>query len=136
VTTKIIQELEQEQMKPDLPEFGIGDTVEVRVKIVEGDKERTQAFAGTVIGRQGTGLRETFCVRRIVQGEGVERVFPLHSPTLLGLTVKRKGQVRRAKLYFLRQRVGKAARIKGRRVMESKQAKPVEQKAGAEGAGK
>lgn len=119
MTAQIIRELDQEQMKDSVPEFGIGDTVEVGVRIVEGDKERVQTFIGTVIGRQGGGLRETFTVRRIVQGEGVERTFVLHSPKLADIKVTRKGQVRRAKLHYLRGRTGKATRVKGRRIMES-----------------
>ena len=122
MTSKIVQELEKEQMKASAPDFKVGDTVEVGVKIVEGDKERIQVFSGTVIARQGGGLHETFTVRRIVQGEGVERVFPLHSPKVVSIDVTRHGQVRRAKLYFLRERTGKATRVKGRRVMLSKKA--------------
>ena len=120
MTSKIIQELEREQMKASTPHFNVGDTVEVGVRIVEGDKERVQTFIGVVIGRQGGGLRETFTVRRIVQGEGVERTFMLHSPKTVSINVTRLGEVRRAKLYYLRERVGKATRVKGRRVMISK----------------
>jgi len=123
MTSKIIQDLEKQQLKASVPEFGIGDTVEVGVKIAEGDKERIQTFVGTVIGRRGGGLAETFTVRRIVQGEGVERVFMLHSPKVVGIEVTRHGQVRRAKLHYLRDRVGKATRVKGRRVMTSKKEK-------------
>jgi large subunit ribosomal protein L19 len=93
-------------------EFGVGDTVDVAVKIPEGDKERIQLFTGTVIRRRGAGLSETFTVRRIVQGEGVERVFPLHSPKIAWVKVQRRGEVRRAKLYYLRKRVGKATRLR------------------------
>ena len=123
----IIQELEKSQRKAEVPEFNVGDTVEVRVKIREGEKERIQPFIGTVIakrgigtmiGRQGTGSRETFTVRRLVQGEGVERVFPLHSPNIVDVRVRHEGKVRRAKLYYLRDRIGKATRIKGRVVHE------------------
>jgi large subunit ribosomal protein L19 len=120
MTSKIIRELQKEQMKDSTPDFGIGDTVEVGVKIVEGDKERVQVFTGTVIARQGGGLSETFTVRRIVQGEGVERIFMLHSPKLESIKVTRQGNVRRAKLYYLRNRVGKATRVRGRSVMLSK----------------
>lgn len=123
MTSSIIRELEKEQMKDSVPEFGIGDSVEVGVRIVEGDKERVQVFAGTVIGRRGGGLRETFTVRRIVQGEGVERTFVLHSPKVADIKVTRKGEVRRAKLHYLRSRTGKATRVKGRRVMESSRGK-------------
>ncbi|MBX3468582.1 MAG: 50S ribosomal protein L19 [Planctomycetes bacterium] len=96
--------------------FDIGDTVDVKVKISEGDKSRIQNFTGTVIARQHGGLRESFTVRRLVDGEGVERTFPLHSPHVVGVEVKRKGVVRRAKLYFLRDRVGKATRLREKRV--------------------
>lgn len=98
----------------DLPEFGVGDTVDVHVKIKEGDKERVQIFSGTVIARRGGGLASTFTVRRIVQGEGVERVFPVHSPKVLDLQVKRRGRIRRAKLYYLRGRSGKGTRLRER----------------------
>ncbi|MBI5366497.1 MAG: 50S ribosomal protein L19 [Planctomycetes bacterium] len=94
--------------------FDIGDTIDVHVKIVEGDKERIQVFTGTVIKKKGGGLRETFTVRRIVQGEGVERIFPMHSPKVHDVVVKKKGKVRRAKLYYLRDRVGKATKVKER----------------------
>ncbi len=112
----IIQQLEKAQMKDRTWDFGVGDTVEVRSKIKEGDKERVQIFAGTVVGRKGTRNRESVVVRRLVQGEGVERTFPLHSPTLVDIRVTHKGEVRRAKLYYLRDRTGKATRIKGRTV--------------------
>ncbi len=123
MTHPIIQELEKSQMKKELPSFNVGDTVEVRTRIREGDKERIQPFIGTVISRKGTGPRKTFTVRRIVQGEGVERVFPLHSPNLVGVRVRHRGEVRRAKLYYLRDRVGKATRIKGRVVHETTKSK-------------
>ena len=123
MTSKIIQDLQREQMKGEVPKFGIGDTVEVGVKIVEGEKERVQSFTGTVIARQGGGSNETFTVRRTVQGEGLERVFLLHSPKVVGINVTREGRVRRAKLYYLRDRTGKATRVRGRRVMTSKKAK-------------
>jgi len=100
--------------KEGLSEFEIGDTVDVQVLIKEGDKERIQLFNGTVIARRGAGLGETFTVRRIVQGEGVERTFPLNSPKVVGLKVKSKAVVRRAKLYYLRQRTGKSTRLKER----------------------
>ena len=99
-------------MKAEVPEFNVGDTVKVHVRIVEGDKERVQMFIGTVIGRKGSGVQETFTVRRIVNNEGVERVFPLHSPKVANVEVVRRGKTRRAKLYFLRDRVGKATRLK------------------------
>ncbi len=109
---RVVRELERQHMKDNLPEFSIGDTVDVHVRIVEGEKERTQIFNGTVIARKGSGMRETFTVRRIVQGEGVERTFPIHSPKVVTVEVKRRGRVRRAKLYYLRDRVGKATRVK------------------------
>ena len=108
--------VEQASMKNKTPRFEIGDTVDVHCRILEGDKERTQVFSGVVIGRSGSGTREMFTVRRIVQGEGVERKFPLHSPRVAKVVVKRSAVVRRAKLYFLRDRVGKAVRLKERRV--------------------
>ncbi len=101
--------------KDSLPEFEIGDNVDVQVKITEGDKTRIQVFSGTVIARKHSGLRASFTVRRLVDGEGVERIFPLHSPTMVGLKVTRHGVVRRAKLYFLRDRIGKKTRLKERR---------------------
>ena len=112
---KLIQEVEQDYLKAAVPQFQIGDTVDVHTKILEGDKERTQIFTGTVIARSGSGAREMFTVRRIVAGEGVERKFPLHSPRIAQIDVKRSSVVRRAKLYFLRDRVGKAVRLKERR---------------------
>ncbi len=111
----IIQALEREQMKTDIPDFRPGDTVRVHVKVVEGERERIQVFEGVVIARSGGGVRETFTVRKVSQGVGVERIFPLHSPRVEKIEVIRRGRVRRAKLYYLRQRVGKAARIKERR---------------------
>jgi len=111
----IIQALEQEQLRSDIPAFAPGDTVRVHVKVVEGTRERIQMFEGVVIGRQGTGVRETFIVRRISYGIGVERTFPVHSPRLEKIDVVRRGIVRRAKLYYLRALTGKAARIKEKR---------------------
>ncbi|MER3457096.1 MAG: 50S ribosomal protein L19 [candidate division GAL15 bacterium] len=107
--------VEQEYLKRDLPEFGPGDTIRVHFKVVEGGRERVQAFEGVVVARRGGGLRETVTVRRISHGVGVERIFPLHSPRLERVEVVRRGQVRRAKLYYLREKVGKATRIKERR---------------------
>ena len=110
-----LAKLEAKYLRSDKLEFEIGDTVDVHVKIFEGDKERTQVFNGIVIGRRGSGTREHFTVRRIVEGEGVERTFPVHSPRVAGVVVKRRAKVRRAKLYFLRDRVGKQAfRLKER----------------------
>ena len=111
----IIQALEQEQLRSDIPEFAPGDTVRVHVKVVEGTRERLQAFEGVVIARSGTGVRETFTVRRISYGVGVERTFPVHSPRLDKIQLMRRGIVRRAKLYYLRNLTGKAARIRERR---------------------
>jgi len=111
----LLNAVEQTCMKTEVPFFEIGDTVDVHTKILEGNKERIQVFTGTVIARSGGGTREMFTVRRIVAGEGVERKFPLHSPRIERIEVKRSGVVRRAKLYFLRKRVGKAVRLKERR---------------------
>ena len=112
----LIDAAEQPYRKAELPQFRIGDTVSVAVKIVEGEKERVQNFIGVVIARRGQGLTETFTVRRIVNNEGVERVFPLHSPKVLGVEVVRSGVVRRAKLYYLRGRFGKRAKLRERRM--------------------
>lgn len=101
-----------DSMKENIPQFHIGDTVAVDVKIREGDRERIQVFEGTVIARKGSGITETFTVRRVSYGVGVERVFPLHSPNVVNVRVVRKGKVRRSKLYYLRDRVGKAAKTK------------------------
>ncbi|HWQ62602.1 MAG TPA: 50S ribosomal protein L19 [Negativicutes bacterium] len=111
----IIKALEQEQMRSDIPVFKPGDTVRVHVKVVEGARERIQVFEGTVIKRQGSGARETFTVRRISYGIGVERTFPVHSPRIEKIEVSRRGIVRRAKLYYLRNLTGKKARIKEKR---------------------
>ncbi len=111
----LIKEVEKQNLKEDLPQFTPGDRVKVHVKVVEGGRERTQAFEGVVIRRQGSGARETFTVRRVTFGIGVERVFPVHSPSVSKIEVVKKGRVRRAKLYYLRKRTGKAARIRERR---------------------
>ena len=111
----IIDKIEREGMRKDVPEFDSGDTVRVHVKIVEGDKERIQVFEGVVIGRQGGGLRERFRVRKLSYGIGVERIFPVHSPRVDKIEITRRGRVRRAKLYYLRDRKGKAAQVKERR---------------------
>ncbi len=110
--SKIIESLEKEQMNRELPEFSPGDTVVVQVKVKEGARERLQAYEGVVIAKKNRGLNSSFTVRKISHGEGVERVFQTYSPTVASLTVKRRGDVRRAKLYYLRDRTGKAARIK------------------------
>jgi len=115
MTQQIMELVEKSSVKSDIPDFAIGDTVNIHTKILEGDKERIQVFAGVVIARSGSGSREMFTVRRIVANEGVERKFPLHSPKIEKIEVVRSGQVRRAKLYFLRGRVGKAVRLKERR---------------------
>jgi large subunit ribosomal protein L19 len=110
--SNIIEELEREQMTKEVPEFAPGDTVVVEVKVKEGERERLQAFEGVVIGKRNRGLNSAFTVRKVSHGEGVERVFQTYSPTVASITVKRRGAVRRAKLYYLRERSGKAARIK------------------------
>src|ERR671931_617550 len=107
------------EKRTDLPDFQVGDTVDVHQRILEGQKEHVQVFSGTVIARRGEGMREMFTVRRIVQGEGVERVFPLHSPRIARVEVKRSGRVRRAKLFSLRKRVGKAPRLRERKAKVS-----------------
>ena len=115
MSQELMNKVEQATMKEEVPEFEIGDTVDVHCKILEGDKTRTQIFSGTIIARSGSGSREMFTVRRIVAGEGVERKFPVHSPRVSKIDVKRSSVVRRAKLYYLRDRVGKAVRLKERR---------------------
>src|SRR5262245_46463003 len=115
MSQQILELVEKSVLKTDVSEFAIGDTVDVHTRILEGEKERIQIFNGVVIARSGSGSREMFTVRRIVQGEGVERKFPLHSPKIAKIEVKRSGVVRRAKLYFLRDRVGKAVRLRQKR---------------------
>jgi large subunit ribosomal protein L19 len=110
--SKIIQELEQEQMTRQVPDFDPGDTVVVQIKVKEGERERLQAFEGVVIAKRNRGLNSAFTVRKMSHGEGVERVFQTYSPTVAEIQIKRKGDVRRAKLYYLRGLTGKAARIK------------------------
>ena len=107
----LVKEIEQAYLKTNLPEFRVGDTVDVATKIIEGEKERIQVFSGTIIMRKGSGTNETFTVRRIVNNEGVERIFPVHSPLISTITVKRSGRTRRARLFYLRERVGKARRL-------------------------
>jgi large subunit ribosomal protein L19 len=111
----IIDTIEREQMRTDIPNFGPGDSVKVHVKVVEGGKERIQIFEGVVIRKSHGGLKETFTVRKVSQGIGVERTFPVHSPMVEKIEIERKGKVRRAKLYYLRDRSGKSARIEERR---------------------
>ena len=125
----VIDKIEKDQMEKisaerTLPEFGAGDTLKVDVKIVEGDKERVQAFEGLCIARSGGGLNENFTVRKISYGEGVERIFPIFSPKIAGITVLKRGKVRRAKLYYLRDRRGKSARIVEKIQVSKKDNKP------------
>ena len=110
--SRVIQEIEQEQLKQDVPEFGAGDTVVVQVRVKEGSRERLQAYEGVVIAKRNRGLNSSFTVRKVSHGEGVERVFQTHSPQIASIKRKRRGDVRRAKLYYLRKRSGKGARIK------------------------
>jgi large subunit ribosomal protein L19 len=119
---RLIEGVEQAVEKKTLPQFDIGDTVSVGVKIVEGNKERIQPFIGVVMARRGKGMNETFTVRRIVNNEGVERIFPLQSPRIVDVEVVRHGKVRRGKLYYLRGRVGKARKLRERRVREEGEA--------------
>ncbi len=116
----IIDVVEKDSMKENVPQFKVGDLVDVHVKTIEGDKERIQIFSGMIIRRKGSGVRETFTVRRIVQGEGVERIFPVHSPNVADIIVKKSFKTRRAKLYYLRDRKGKSARLKEIRRKEKK----------------
>jgi large subunit ribosomal protein L19 len=116
MSQQILKYVEESSLKTDLPNIEIGDTVDVHNKILEGKKERIQVFSGTVISLSGSGSREMFVVRRIVGGEGVERKFPLHSPRIDKIEIKRKSRVRRAKLYYLRERSGKSVRLRERRV--------------------
>jgi len=116
MSQQLLNLVEKASMKEETPYFEIGDTVDVHVRILEGEKERIQVFNGVVIARNGSGTREMFTVRRIVQGEGVERKFPLQSPRIAKIEVKRAGIVRRAKLFYLRDRIGKAVRLKERRI--------------------
>ena len=125
----VIDKIEKDQMdkivsERSIPEFGAGDTIKVDVKIIEGDKERIQAFEGLCIARSGSGLNESFTVRKISYGEGVERIFPIFSPKIAGITVLKKGKVRRAKLYYLRDRRGKSARIVEKIQVTKKDNKP------------
>jgi large subunit ribosomal protein L19 len=115
MTNRIIENIEKPHLKTEVPQFQVGDTVDVHTRIVEGDKERIQVFSGTVIMRKGKGINETFTVRRIVNNEGVERIFPLHSPFIAKVVVRRGGETRRAKLFYLRNRVGKAVRLTEKR---------------------
>ncbi len=109
--TKQLDAVEKKSLKENIPHFEVGDIVDVRCRIKEGDKERTQIFTGTVIARKGRGINEKFTVRRIVNNEGIERIFPLHSPNVLDIKAVRSGKTRRAKLYYLRERTGKAVKL-------------------------
>lgn len=120
MSTEILKLVEKSSLKEKVPSFAIGDSVDVHTRILEGEKERTQVFSGVVIARSGSGTREMFVVRRIVAGEGVERKFPLHSPKVADIVVKRSGVTRRAKLYYLRDRVGKAVKLRERKRDEVK----------------
>jgi large subunit ribosomal protein L19 len=115
MTNKILEQVEQSYLKKDVPQFQVGDTVDVHTRIIEGEKERIQVFSGTVIMKKGRGINETFTVRRIVNNEGVERIFPLHSPFISKVVVRRGGETRRAKLFYLRDRVGKAVKLTEKR---------------------
>ena len=110
----LLEKISESSKKSTLPEFDIGDTVKVDVKIKEGERERIQVFEGTVIAKKGSGVSETFTVRKVSYGFGVERIFPVHSPNVQGVKVVRKGKVRRSKLYYLRDRIGKAAKVKAK----------------------
>ena len=124
MSQELMNKVEKTSLKETVPAFEIGDTVDVHCRILEGEKERIQIFTGVVIARSGSGSREMFSVRRIVQGEGVERKFPVHSPRIATVEVKRSAVVRRAKLYFLRDRIGKAVRLKERRVERKTEDQP------------
>jgi large subunit ribosomal protein L19 len=115
MSQEILKLVERGSLKAEQPKFAVGDTVDVHTRILEGEDERIQIFSGTVIGRSGSGSREMFTVRRIVAGEGVERKFPLHSPKIAKIEVKRSGVTRRAKLYYLRERVGKSVKLRERK---------------------
>lgn len=120
----LIEQVERQHLKAERPEFHIGDTVDVLCRIVEGEKERIQVFNGVVIARRGAGFNEKFTVRRIVGDEGVERMFLVHSPNVVNVKIRRRGKVRRAKLYYLRHRVGKARKVRELRVHKQPSAKP------------
>ena len=124
---RIIENVEQNYLKQQAPKFEVGDTVDVHTRILEGEKERIQVFTGTVIMKKGRGINETFTVRRIVNNEGVERIFPLHSPFISKVVVRRSGESRRAKLFYLRNRVGKAVRLTEKRKVKKEEAPATEQ---------
>ncbi len=127
MTNEILKSIEAPHLKKDVPAFRVGDTVDIHTRIIEGEKERVQIFSGTVIMRKGAGINETFTVRRIVNNEGVERIFPVNSPFISKLVVKRSSETRRAKLFYLRDRVGKAVKL-----TEKRKIKEEETSAGAE----
>ena len=131
MTNRIIENVEKPYLKAEPPQFDVGDTVDVHTRIVEGDKERIQVFSGTVLMRKGRGINETFTVRRIVNNEGVERIFPLHSPFIAKVVVRRGGETRRAKLFYLRNRVGKAVRLTEKRKVKRDEAQVGQAGAGA-----
>lgn len=124
MTNAIIKKIEQPYLKAEPPQFRVGDTVDVHTRIIEGEKERIQVFSGTVIMRKGSGTNQTFTVRRIVNNEGVERIFPVHSPFIAQVIVRRSGETRRAKLFYLRNRVGKATRLVEQRKTGKKEESP------------
>jgi len=128
MTNQIIEAIEKPHLKSDVPQFEVGDTVDVHTRIIEGDKERIQVFSGTVLMRKGHGINETFTVRRIVNNEGVERIFPVHSPFIAKVVVRRGGRTRRAKLFYLRDRVGKAVRLGEKRKEKRDEAQPAAQR--------
>jgi len=127
MTNKILDNVEKEHLKKEALQFDIGDTIDVHTRIIEGEKERIQVFSGTVIMRKGRGINETFTVRRIVNNEGVERIFPMHSPFISKVVVRRSGESRRAKLFYLRDRVGKAVRLTEKRRAKKEDGAPAEQ---------
>lgn len=132
MSRKLIEAAEAPSRKATTPSFEIGDTVTVSVRIVEGGKERIQPYTGVVIGRRGSGMGETFTVRRIVNNEGVERIFPMHSPKVASVEVTRSGRTRRAKLYYLRERVGKARRLRERKPKSAGESAPAEKASAVE----
>ena len=124
MANRIVEAVEKAYLKKEIPQFAVGDTVDVATRIIEGDKERIQTFSGTVIARKGRGVNEIFTVRRIVNNEGVERIYPVNSPFIASVTVRRSGESRRAKLYYLRKRVGKAVRLTEKRKEKRDEAQP------------
>ena len=121
MANRLVEAIEKAYLKKEIPQFQVGDTVDVATRIIEGDKERIQVFSGTIIMRKGAGINEMFTVRRIVNNEGVERIYPVHSPFIASVTVKRSGERRRAKLFYLRKRVGKAVRLVEKRKVKKEE---------------